>query len=293
METDKLRLLIETVNMKSINRAAEKLGHTQSGLTYNLNTLEDELGIKILERAHSGITLSEEGLKLMPLIKGIVEQEDMLKGTIRSLNQAKKESEHIRIGSYSSIADNILPDILKKFRTKYPNTYFEIRVGGPRILQWLDNDEIDLALIDGTIAAGYKWVFLCEDEIKCAYPSNVVFAKNKPALSQLIDKYPIIFPSLNMKSDVMERLRTAGYEESDMKLCVSSEHGLSLLSMVSSELGITFVSQLYGRDCPANVGMCSLEPKLNRSLGYIINAKCQNSKSIKRLCKMIENEMSV
>ena len=45
MDTRKLRVLLDTIKIKSINKAAEELGYTQSGLTYLLNSLEEELGV--------------------------------------------------------------------------------------------------------------------------------------------------------------------------------------------------------------------------------------------------------
>ena len=59
-----IRVLLDTIKIKSINKAAEELGYTQSGLTYLLNSLEEELGVPLLVRNRRGEYLSEEGNQL-------------------------------------------------------------------------------------------------------------------------------------------------------------------------------------------------------------------------------------
>ena len=78
MDTKKVAAFIETVRAGSINKAAVSLGYTQSGLTYILNSLEDELGLKLLERNHSGISLTSDAEELYPLLEKLVEDETSL-----------------------------------------------------------------------------------------------------------------------------------------------------------------------------------------------------------------------
>ena len=69
VDTKKVAAFIETVRAGSINKAAVSLGYTQLGLTYILNSLEDELGLKLLERNHSGISLTSDAEELYPLLE--------------------------------------------------------------------------------------------------------------------------------------------------------------------------------------------------------------------------------
>ena len=61
MDVQKLVALAAIVEAGSMTRAAEQLGYSQAGLTYMMNSLEDEIGLCLLDRSHSGVRLSESG----------------------------------------------------------------------------------------------------------------------------------------------------------------------------------------------------------------------------------------
>ena len=58
MDTKKIRALLTALDTGSLTAAAEELGYTQSGLTHMMNSLEDELGVKLLVRSKGGVRLS-------------------------------------------------------------------------------------------------------------------------------------------------------------------------------------------------------------------------------------------
>ena len=68
MDDRKLKTLLAAVRTGSFSKAAEELICTQSAVTQTMNSLEDELGVRLVERSHSGVRLSEEGEALLPFI---------------------------------------------------------------------------------------------------------------------------------------------------------------------------------------------------------------------------------
>ena len=64
MDDRKIEALLTTVKTGSFSKAAEELSCTQSAVTQMMNTLEDELGVKILQRSHNGVRLTEQGEQL-------------------------------------------------------------------------------------------------------------------------------------------------------------------------------------------------------------------------------------
>ena len=87
MDTTKLFGFTQTAKIGSINKAALELGYTQSGLSYTLNKLEDELGVKLLTRMHYGIKLTPQGEELLPNIQNILQQESMIQNKIRQFKE--------------------------------------------------------------------------------------------------------------------------------------------------------------------------------------------------------------
>ena len=92
MDTKKLAALAAAVRLGSFTRAAEVLGYTQSGLTHMMNSLENEVGLRLLDRSYSGVRLSETGKALMPKIHRLMQVNDSLYGEIRACKRSQEST---------------------------------------------------------------------------------------------------------------------------------------------------------------------------------------------------------
>ena len=102
MDSKKLEILMTAADLGSFTKASEVVGYTQSGLTHMMDALEREVGFPLLQRSHSGIRLSEQGMLLMPAIREFLQANANLENQIHAI--AQKKNEVIRIAAYSSIA---------------------------------------------------------------------------------------------------------------------------------------------------------------------------------------------
>ena len=59
--------VIRTAECGSLNRAAQALGYTQPSLAYIINNIESELEVKLFLRGQRGVTLTEEGTRLLAI----------------------------------------------------------------------------------------------------------------------------------------------------------------------------------------------------------------------------------
>ena len=53
--------LVKTLECGTLSKAAEEMGYTQSGLSRMINSLEEQLGLKLVERDRAGVRLTPEG----------------------------------------------------------------------------------------------------------------------------------------------------------------------------------------------------------------------------------------
>ena len=118
MDIQKLKALRVTAECGSISRAAERLGYSQLGLTGMLKRLEQEIGYPLLRRGSGGVRLTDEGRALMPYIEQILRESDTFEHAVRALRPAQQDE--LRIGSYTSISKNWLPQVIRGFSRKYP-----------------------------------------------------------------------------------------------------------------------------------------------------------------------------
>ncbi len=65
MSLKKYKALVETIDLGSLTKAAEKLNYTQPGVSHMILSLENEFGFPLLIRGKNGVTPTPEAEKLM------------------------------------------------------------------------------------------------------------------------------------------------------------------------------------------------------------------------------------
>lgn len=126
---------------KSFTKTAARLGCAQSGVTAQIKQLEQELSVQLFERMGKQVTLTAEGMQLVPYAKKMLS----LSEEIHTLYQT---SARLTIGITESIATYLFGDILKEYTAHYPNTEVFLRLlTDEDYCQMLKDGEIDAALI--------------------------------------------------------------------------------------------------------------------------------------------------
>lgn len=115
MKLQTLEYLIALAEYSSINRAAQALYVTQPSLTKALQNLEEELGMKLFVRGHSGITLTDAGKKILPQARQIV---SIYQGWL-TMAQAD-QPQAVDIYTHISLSNFLLPDVLLSFKKRFP-----------------------------------------------------------------------------------------------------------------------------------------------------------------------------
>jgi DNA-binding transcriptional LysR family regulator len=69
MALDRYQTLMTVVDLGSLTRAAENLGCTQSAVSHSIDALEKELGFALLRRSRAGVSLTDEGERLLPAVR--------------------------------------------------------------------------------------------------------------------------------------------------------------------------------------------------------------------------------
>lgn len=106
----------------NFTKVAKEVGYSQSAISQSIKALEQELGTILIDRKKEGITLTDDGKSFYPYIQAIFHAELSLK----QKQQEMKGLEHsvIRIGTFTSVSRNILPQLMKNFKSLYPTVNF-------------------------------------------------------------------------------------------------------------------------------------------------------------------------
>lgn len=272
----------------AINKAADELGYAQSGLTYIINVIESEFGVKLVNRSHSGIGLTPDGEILFPYLEQILERESEFYKRLELIKSG--EGEIIRIGSYSSLVVSWLPNVITAFKRKHPGLNFEIRTGVSQLRQWLENNEVDLILCEKSLAGEHEWQYISDDEMCVAINKKLPLSKAPEITLDMLKDYHVIFPSILNKNAVSQKLLEQGISFKNQTLLYTDDGSITLSMVEKSNDGVSFITKLYTPECPSNVALRSLTPKITRQLGVIVNERQQSVQSIRDFVKFLKKK---
>ena len=121
-----LDAIVACAETGQLAKAAKKLHITQSALSQRIALLEDSLGVSLMARGRSGITLTPAGFRLLRycLTKGDLEKE--------ALSEIQGGSAHdfrgsVRLVGFSSIMSSIVIPSLVPLAAQHPDVGFELK----------------------------------------------------------------------------------------------------------------------------------------------------------------------
>ncbi len=118
MGNDFLNAFIQVIESGSFSKAAEKLYISSTALMKQMNSLETQIGVKLLIRTHHGIRATDAGNSFYHDAKFLMQYSE--KAIVRAQQAANKNSHMIRIGNSMLNPCNVLLDVWNTISDTYP-----------------------------------------------------------------------------------------------------------------------------------------------------------------------------
>ncbi|GGC13350.1 LysR family transcriptional regulator [Oxalicibacterium flavum] len=146
MDLRQLKYFMAIVEEGQISRAARRLHMAQPPLSLQLKTLEEELGVQLIERTNKRLRLTEAGHALYQRAEQIVGLVDNTTKEIREFDQGLRGT--LGIGSPPGIGHLTMPSRIAAFHAAYPEVSFQWREGNTyRVLELLDAHVIEIGIV--------------------------------------------------------------------------------------------------------------------------------------------------
>jgi DNA-binding transcriptional LysR family regulator len=142
-----LRAFCAVARTGTMTVAASELFLSQSAVSLQVKALERELKTVLFERRGPNIRLTPDGRKLLDMARPLVEGIDRLPERFEKEVQGNLDSGEVVIAAGESTIIYILPELVSRFRERYPNIHVQIRnVTGRDGLAMIREDEVDFAV---------------------------------------------------------------------------------------------------------------------------------------------------
>lgn len=263
MNINKYTAFLKVVELGSITKASAVLGHTQSGVTQLLNSLEKELGVSLLTRSRQGIALTPEGEKLYPLIQDVVTSNEKLQNAALGLQSS--EDNTIRIGTFTSVAVHWLPEIIREYQQIAPHIHFDlIDCGYNNIEETLTKQQMDFGFVPLPLSLKCRCISLYEDRLLAVLPPSHPAAGNATCSLELFRTEPVISLISSVDRDARSVFEKNGIQP-NIKYTASSDY--AMLAMVENSLGICIMPELILQGSTNQVKTLELDPPAFRTIG--------------------------
>lgn len=238
LEIDDLRSFLTLSEQLHFRRAAELLHVSQPALSKQIHRLEDRLGGPLLIRRSRGVHLTSAGEVLVQHARQVIEESESAERITRLA--LKGQAGSLRIGFGSPVIARGLPDLLIRFRKRYP--------GVDLIVRNMSSSDQTEAILNRKIDIGFVRLPVQSDNIEATPIVNerlmIVLSEQatydaKKGLTALRDA-PFILPwrgdSASFYDHVLRTCRAAGFVP---KVVQEVDVFFTALNLVRAGLGVS------------------------------------------------------
>lgn len=248
MRFEQLRYLEASVRLGSFRQAAKELGISQPTITNQVQRLEEDLGVVLVTRGAKGVRPTYAAERIMPHVVAAVQAERLLREEASAIGGLKVGN--VRLGTVPAASQTLLPGVVRKLLTEYPNVRFEVEEGPSKmVLRGVLNGHFDMGMI--TRLPGIELipaeltllhhVDLFSGRIVLAVPEGHRLATADAFEAGDLEGEPLIFPAASSILRVaFERL----LEGIEAKIVYTTNNAEASRNMVRAGVGICMANTL-------------------------------------------------
>lgn len=267
IKLSQLRALVAIADTGNFSEAALNLDVTQSTISHAIATLEDELGITLLQRGRHGARLTPVGDRITAHARDMLALLDTIGG---EANQARGvQGGTLRIASFRSVATHVLPGAIARLHRRYPAIAISVLEMDElhQLKQALLKGEADLCVAETIDGKEFESLLIFDDDYVALLPPGFRTQTGALTLDEM-RQMPIIGSS---HSSCGLRIRTIlGAQAHPLEIAYCIRHDSSMVAMVQKGLGIAILPRLAAEPVPPDVQVCPLPFPISRPIGATI-----------------------
>ncbi|MFT6206752.1 MAG: DNA-binding transcriptional LysR family regulator [Colwellia sp.] len=238
MNLKRLAYFCQLALLGNFTRAAHKIGIAQPALSIAIQKLEQEVGLKLINRTDKNSLLTAEGEVLYKLATQLLSQAKQVELELEELKDLERGT--IRFGVSAMMGSYYFPKVLTAFKQQYPKIKIHLIDQGTAALEkMLMDGKLDLALIRGDLEnQQLRYTELIDEEIVAAMAISHPLAKEETlSLAQFCQEPLVLFHQGYFLREVVSHYAKAH----NLSLDIRMETNLIELqkSLVRNEVGIT------------------------------------------------------
>lgn len=298
MNLKQLEAFVQVAEKKNFSRAAKAMFLTQPTVSAHISGLEKELNTRLLIRNTKDVELSEEGERLYEYAKQITLLTEQIVQEFGSEPDVEEQST-VTIAASTVPAQYLLPEILAKFRQRYPKEQFQIlESDSTGVVEQVAARTVDIGLTGTELSKKHcEFLPFYEDDLIVITPNTEQFRRRKQGKEDTVLEWlrsePLIMreEGSGTRKETMKILQHLGLRIEGLNVIASVENPETIKRSVSSGMGISVLSALSARDAVSNgsvLGFSLGEMQGKRQIYVVYNKNFRLSPGAERVLKTIK-----
>lgn len=231
----------------SFTKAAERLHITQPAVSQHIKYLEEHYGCTLFDTSNRKISLTPQGELLREFATTVSSDSQHLKENIQNF---QADAIHFSFGATLSIGEYVMPAILSRLLTEYPDITFHMTVANTKtLLEQLNSGELDFILVEGLFDKTQydTTLFSLENFIPVCSPKSE-FANQEIQFESLKNNRLILREHGSGTREIFEHiLQDRNYSLHTFDQIIEIGNMEAIKQMVSNGLGITFLFEVAAK----------------------------------------------
>lgn len=266
MKLQGLRALLAIVEHGTFSEAALELGTSQSTVSYAIAELEEELGVKLLDRGRFGAVATHVGGRVAAHARAV-------EGSLAAISQEASLDRgdlhgELRVSAFRSLAAHVLAPTMSELKASHPGLAIDLREVSSRTrnqLADLHAGRVDVALTMGVLAEDAIYWELLRDEYVAVVPDGLLPVTGA-TLQGLVER-PILISNGPCSWPVREALLAV---DPAFRPAMEIAEDSTMLALASRGIGVALMPKLTVDAVPVGTKVVKLEPAIDRSLGVAL-----------------------
>jgi len=242
MQLRALRAFVEVVRQGSFSQAAKTVFATQSTVSKAVKQLEDELGLRLLDRVGHRGTLTAAGEIVYRRAKAMLAEGDDLAaelGELRGLGRGV-----LRLGLPPIGSNTLFAPLFAVYRSRYPGVAIRLAErGSKRLEELLQAGEVDLAGLLLPVGEQFEWQEVRREPIDVLiHADHPLASRDSVRLADLANIDFILFgPEFALNPIILRACQQNGFTPN---IAASSSQIDFIIELVAAKLGVGFLPRM-------------------------------------------------
>ncbi len=250
MELRQLKTFQTVARLLNFNRAAEVLNYAQSTVSAQIKLLEEELGVPLFDRLGRRVILTEAGQRLVNYSRKML---DIEAETLAEISGGEEPTGSLSIRIPQSLGTYRLPEILARFKERYPGVGFDVSsCVAVSLTQELKAGIVDVAFllaesvnspdVDAELLGVEKLIMIASPDHPLA-SKTAVRIPDLEGETVLLPKYDCSYKMLFERMLTEDKVKPAVYFELNSieatKLCAVQGTGVTMIPEIAAQREIS------------------------------------------------------